>query len=135
MDHKEILHFLKEETKKLEGTFVGYNEASVMLTIPVDESRYQNVKGYLEESEKGMKISFMSKVCKYSDYQNINYPYLLQKNFEFVYSKIIVYNDFIQLYASEIYDHATLEHVKEMFLEVAKEADNLEDEITGEDLH
>ncbi len=135
MDHKAILEFLKTETKALEGTFIEYNESSVMLTVPVDDTRFQNVKGYLEDEGEELQISFMSKICKYEDYPNLDYQRILRENYRFKYSRIIIYNEYIQLYATETYNRATLEHAKEMFLEVAKMADYLEHELTGEDFH
>lgn len=135
MDNKDILDFLKSETKALEGTYIEYNESSVMLTVPVDDTRFQNVKGYLDDESEDLRISFMSKICKYEDYPDLDYQRILRENYKFKYSKIIIYNEYIQLYASEVYNRATLEHAREMFLEVAKMADYLEMELTGEDFH
>ncbi len=135
MDHKAILDFLKKETKALEGTYIEYNESSVMLTVPVDDTRFQNVKGYLEDEGESLTLSFMSKICKYDDYPDLDYKRILREHYRFKYSKVIIYNEYIQLYASEVYDRATLEHAREMFLEVAKMADYLELELTGEDFH
>lgn len=139
MDTKKILSFLKEETKELEGTYIEYNETSIMLTVPSDETRFQNVKGYvnkiIREDKDRVKLSFMSKVCKVNDYPEIDYKALLEEHYKFEYSKIVIHNGYLQLFASETYDEATLRHVRRMFLEVAREADRLELELTGEDIH
>ncbi len=135
MDHKQILNYLKEEVKNMEGTYIEYDESSVMLSVPVEDVRFQNVKVYLEDRGSRLKISFMSKVCSLDEYESGDFHALLVKSHDYDYARIIIHNDEIQVYASEIYDRATFDHCREMFMEVARQADKLERDFTGEDIN
>ena len=135
MDHKKILNYLKEEVQKMEGTYIEYDESSVMMSVPVEDVRFQNVKVYLEDREEKLKISFMSKVCTLDEYESKDYAALLMRNHDFDYARLVIHDDEIQVYASEVYDRASFEHAHDMFMEVAKEADVLEREFTGEDIN
>jgi hypothetical protein len=60
---------------------------------------------------------------------------MLELNQELFYSKVIIHEGYLKVAAAALYDHCTEELIRDMILEVAKVADDLEHQLTGADIY
>ena len=70
-----------------------------------------------------------------ADIPNLNFRHVLEVNQELVYSKVVIFEGFLQLAASVVVEHATEDILKDIVNEIGHTADNLERELTGSDNH
>jgi len=118
---------------EIDGIFVDYSFENTIITVPVSRHRYQNVTGYLLEKPQGTVIEFMSRVCPLGS--GIDPVAMLELNQELFYSKVIIHEGFLKVAAAALFEHCTEELIRDMVLEVAKVADNLEHQLVGADLY
>ncbi|MFN3315929.1 MAG: hypothetical protein ACK40K_03890, partial [Raineya sp.] len=64
-----------------------------------------------------------------------NYRQLLVMNQELTYSKIVIFDDYIQLAAEVLIEHINEVILKDIVEEVGHTADRIEFELTGKDVH
>jgi hypothetical protein len=129
----DLSTIMKKLADDIGGRFVEYSDENTIITIPLDRNRFQNVTGYLSERNGQQVVEFMSKVCDLSD--EIDYKKLLEINQDLFYGKIIIYEGMIRVASAALYAHVTEDIIRDMIIEVAKSADNLEFELVGEDIH
>ncbi|MBD0259468.1 MAG: hypothetical protein ICV83_27430 [Cytophagales bacterium] len=118
---------------EIDGMFIDYSFENTIITVPVSRYRYQNVTGYLMQKPQGTVIEFMSKVCPIGT--TIDPMAMLELNQELFYSKVVIHEGFLKVAAAALYEHCTEELIKDMVLEVAKVADDLEHQLVGEDIY
>ena len=114
---------------KIDGKFLEYSFENIIITVPVDRIRYQNVTGYLITRPQGTMLEFMSKVCEINDY--IDPRAMLELNQELFYSKVMIHEGCLKVAAGALLEHCTEELIQDMVLEVAKVADDLEHQLVG----
>jgi hypothetical protein len=130
MDLSVTMQKLADE---VDGRFLEYSPENTIITVPVSRYRFQNVTGYLL-NRNGLKVvEFMSKVCELHD--GINHRAMLELNQELFYSKVIIHEGYLKVAAAALFEHCTEDLIKDMILEVAKVADELEHQLVGADVH
>jgi hypothetical protein len=117
----------------VDGRFVDYSNENTIITIPVKRKRFQNITGYLTDREGKKVAEFMSKVCDLRP--DIDYKSMLELNQDLFFSKVIIYEGMLRVAAAGLYDHLTEDILRDMILEVAQVADDLEYKLTGLDVH
>ncbi len=136
MEEKNVKGYLESLAQELNGNYTEYSDDTVILTIPLDEGRFQSIRGILAQREAGLMLIFTSTICRLHEFPDVNFRRMLEMNFELGYSKITITDeDYLELMTSIKYDLATEEEIKYMIHEIAETADKLEFEITGEDVH
>lgn len=131
--NRNIQEYLKELAETTKGQYTQYSDDSVILTLPMGDGRYQNVKAFVHDTPDGIMLIFMSKVCHMDECTRVNTARLLELNAELVYAKMVLDRGYYEVQANTKYELCTLEQVRFMVHEVAKTADSLEKEFTGED--
>lgn len=136
MEEKNVKGYLENLAHELNGNYTEYSDDTVILTLPLDEGRFQSIRGILTEREAGLMLIFTSTICRLHEFPDVNFRRMLEMNYELGYSKITITDeDYLELMTSIKYDLATEEEIKYMIHEIAETADKLEYEITGEDVH
>jgi hypothetical protein len=106
------------------------------MTLPLDEGRFQSIRGLITEKESGLMLIFTSTICRLHEFPNVDFKRMLEMNYELGYSKITITDeDYLELMTSIRYDLANAEEIRYMINEIAQTADKLEFEITGQDVH
>ncbi len=118
---------------EIDGRFVEYSYENTIITIPLNRDRFQSVTGYLIDRPQGTMLEFMSTVCTLRP--EIDHRAMLELNQELYYSKVIIHEGFLKVAAAALYDHCTEDLVRDMILEVAYVADDLEMRIIGHDVY
>lgn len=136
MEDKNIKGYLEKLAQELNGNFTEYSDDTVIVTLPLDEGRFQSVRGLISERESGLMLVFTSTICRLHEYPDVDFRKMLEMNYELGYSKITITDeDYLELMTAIKYELATPAEVKYMILEIAGTADKLEFEITGKDVH
>lgn len=133
--NKNVQRYLEELADEVGGKYIEYSNDTVILTLPLNNGRYQNVKGYIIPRGDGIMLEFMSKVCRLSDTENINFEELLSLNHKLCYAKTMIDAGYLEVAASTKYELCTYEQVRYMVFEVARAADELEKKLTGKDIY
>lgn len=118
---------------EIDGRFVEYSYKNTIITVPLSRDRVQNVTGYLIDRPQGTMIEFMSTVCTLRP--EIDHRAMLELNQELYYSKVIIHEGFLKVAAAALFDHCTEDLVRDMIMEVAYVADDLEMRIIGRDIY
>ncbi len=132
---KHVQNYLRGLAEEVNGKYTDYSDDTVIVTIPLSDGRYQNVKGYIIPRGDGVMLEFMSKVCKLEDYPDISLTELLELNHGLCYSKILLKDGYVEVGSSTKYELCTYDQVRYMIFEVARVADELENRFTGEDVY
>ncbi len=117
---------------EIDGRFVEYSYENTIITIPISGDRYQSVTGYLIDRPQGTMLEFMSRVCPL--HADIDHRSMLELNQELYYSKVVIHEGFLKIAAAALFDHCTEQLVRDMIMEVAFVADDLEMRIVGADV-
>jgi hypothetical protein len=75
----------------------------------------------------------MSRVCELHD--DIDHKAMLELNQELFYSKVVIHEGYLKVAAAALLDHCTEDLIKDMVLEVARVADDLEHHLVGADVN
>ncbi len=118
---------------EIDGKFLEYSAENTIITVPVSRYRYQNVTGYLIKRNNVKVVEFMSRICELND--EIDHKAMLELNQELFYSKVVIHEGYLKVAAAALLDHCTEDLIKDMILEVAKVADELEHELVGADVN
>ncbi len=131
---KHIKYYLRNLAEEIDGKYTDYTDESVILTLPLDEGkRYQNVRCFLRNDEQGVFLTFNSKVVALKG-TTVDLKDLLKRNNKFIYAKLVVTEEeeeMLEMIASVRYDLCTYDEVRLVLFEIGREADKLEDELTG----
>lgn len=128
----EISTVLQKITDDMGGSFTEYSENNLILTIPTENGRFQGITTYVLEKNGKKVLEIASKVCEAST-PNIDYRKLLEMNQELTYSKIVIFDEYIQLAAELIAEHCNEEILRDIVDEVGHTADKIELQLTGKD--
>jgi hypothetical protein len=136
MEDKNVQGYLEKLAQELNGNYTEYSNDTVIVTLPVDEGRFQSVRGLILEKEGGTRLILTSTICRLHEYPDVDFRKMLEHNYDLGYSKITITDeDYLELMTAMKYDLVTPEELRYMLIEVAKTADDLELEITGKDVH
>ena len=130
MDLSTIMRSL---AKDIDGRFLEYSDENTIITVPLERNRFQNVTGFLSDRKGQQVVEFMSKVCNIRP--DIDYQALLGTSQELFYGKVIIYEGMVRVASTALFEHTTETIIRDMILEVAKAADDLELELAGVDVH
>lgn len=130
--------FMQQVAEAMGAKFAESGDNVYSITIPLDDSRSQEVYGLLVEGHPAADgeqvVLFMSAVGNLDP--RINLSDLLRENYGPIYSKVCLYGeDAIMVAASTILESADVNEVVVMIEEIASFADYLEDKYFGVDLN
>ena len=130
-----VLNFARQYAEEVGGQYTDYDQSKGVLVVPLPEGRFQTVLVMARPSpSSGNEIAIVtSKVCEVDS--TINFRELLEKNINFDYAKYIIEDNYLKVEASCVASMATDGLIKEMILEVANHADQMEHQLTGADIH
>ena len=136
MEGKNVQGYLKHLAEELNGNYTEYSEDTVIITLPLADSRFQSVRGVIQEKNTGLFLILSSTICRLHEYPDVDFRKMLERNYDLGYSKITITDeDYLELAVYTKYDLVTADELRYMLLEVAETADQLEHEITGKDHH
>jgi hypothetical protein len=136
MQEKNVKGYLENLAHEMNGNYTEYSDDTIIITLPLDEGRFQSVRGLIIEKESGLMLIFTSTICRLHEYPDVDFRKMLEMNFELGYSKITITDeDYLELMTAIKYDLVTPEELRYMITEVIQTADKLELEITGKDVH
>lgn len=115
------------------GKVIPYTENQSIVIMPTKHGRFQRVLGWTRVADKHKFLEFDSKVCEFTP--DIDMRKYLAEAASFTFCRLIIKEGFIQVASSVIVEHATVDLIKDMVREVAEVADELEYQITGQDVH
>ncbi len=124
---------LESPALHIDGRFVEYSYESTVMTVRLSRNRYQNVTAQLADRPQGTMLEFSSTVCTLRP--EIDHRAMLELNQELHYGKVVIHEGFLKVAAAAFYDYCTTEMVRDMILEVASVADDLEMRIVGCDMY
>ncbi|MDX2306210.1 MAG: hypothetical protein NW226_25605 [Microscillaceae bacterium] len=136
MKDNNVKGYLQHLAEEMDGNYTEYSDDTIIVTLPLEEGRFQSVRGLITERDSGLMLILTSTICRLHEYPDVDYRKMLEMNYELGYSKITITDeDYLELMTSIKYDLANPEEIKYMITEVAQTADKLEFEITGKDVH
>lgn len=138
VEDKNIKGQLEKLAQELNGNYTEYSDDTVILTVPIGDSRYQSVKGFIREKEaqKGWLLTFTSTICRLTEHPEVNLKKMLEMNYSLGYAKIAITDEeYLEVVTSMNYELCTEDELRFMIDEAAHTADRLELEITGKDIH
>jgi hypothetical protein len=128
---KYSLESVKEFAHTIDGIYVDYTSEKFAVIVPLQKSkRIQRVFGLL--NKKKNKLEFNSIVCPKD---KANFEQLTAAQTEFTYSKFTIDGDNVMISASLNLDTLHDDSMREAIMEVAKNADNWEKNLTGLDVY
>lgn len=138
MKDENIHDFFTKLAEELDGIYLDYTGDSGAMNLKLPNGRTQSVKSYIKNKGKGEgdMIIFMSKVCMLEEYpEKIDFKKMLTMNHSLVYSKIVIDEGYMEVESGASMELSNRAELKFIISEVAKVADDLEHEITGQDVH
>jgi hypothetical protein len=136
MEEKNVKGYLEKLAQDLNGNYTEYSDDTVIITLPLDEGRFQSARGILLERDGGLMLTFTSTICRLHEYPDVDFRKMLEHNYDLGYSKITITDeDYLELMAAIKYDLVNPEELRYIITEVVQTADKLELEITGKDVH
>lgn len=136
MQDKNVKGYLEKLAQELDGNYTEYSDDTVIVTLPLEEGRFQSVRGLITEKDSGLMLILTSTICRLHEFPDVNFRKMLEVNYDLGYSKITITDeDYLELMASIKYDLCSPEELSYMIKEIASTADRLELEITGVDRH
>ena len=121
----------------INGSFSEYDEHTSVVVVPLEDGRYQSVKGESQTLDDGhtQVVCFSSYVCSY--HENLNFRNFLSENQKLRYSKFSIDEEFVQVEASVFIEFLTEDNQDFlicMIREIAEQADVWEHKLTGLDV-
>ncbi len=136
MEDQNVKGHLQKLAEEMDGNYTEYSDDTIIVTLPLEEGRFQSVRGLITEKDAGLMLIFTSTICRLHEYPDVDFRKMLEMNYELGYAKITITDeDYLELMTAIKYDLATAEEIRYMITEVARTADKLEFEITGKDVH
>ena len=129
--------YMQSLAEGLNGSFSEYDDRTSVVVVPLQDGRYQSVKGTLNMLDDGhtQVVSFSSYVCSYHD--NLDFKNFLSENQNLRYSKFTIDEEFVQVEASVFVEFLTennQDFLMKMINEIAEQADCWEHKLTGLDV-
>lgn len=130
----DIAKTLQKIAEELGGSFTEYSENNLIITLPTSEGRFQGITTYILEHDSKKVLEIASRVCD-ENQEGIDYKKLLKMNQDLTYSKIVIFDGYIQLAAEVLLEHVNEVILKDIVEEIGYTADKIELEVTGKDVH
>ncbi len=131
---KDIKQVLQQYCEKTGNNFLDYSEHIAIVTLNLAEKRKHEVHVYQVDRDGIQLIEFMAKVCDIEK-KEVDYKEILLLNQQLCcYSRFIIYGGMLQCAASSHYVDTQASQMEAMLIEVGKLADQMELELTGEDV-
>ncbi|MFN0049239.1 MAG: hypothetical protein ACKVOU_08965 [Cytophagales bacterium] len=124
---------LEDYANEIGGKVITYTDNQYILMLPTKHGRYQKVLAWTRKTGKHSFLEFDSKVCEFTS--EIDMQKYLTEAANFTFCRIIIKEGYLQVASSVFVDEATAELIKDMVREVAEVADDLEFQITGQDVN
>ena len=127
--------FCKKYAAEIGGEYREYDDTQSVIIVPLSGGRFQTITGHLKHDEDYDRqvVQLKTKVCGVEE--NIPFNEILFESANYPYSKFIVEDGFLKVEAIAFLNNLTEEMIKEMFMEIARHADDWEFKITGKDIH
>lgn len=136
MNNQPNIHeYFKKVAQKLDGVTMEYTDEIGIISLQLSNGRSQGVRGYFKHKDDHWALKLNSKVCALEEYPNIDFKMLVEKNNKLNEAKAVIHQENLEIAATIIFAEAHFEHICHIILEIAKVADQLEEEITGKDEH
>ena len=136
MKDENIHDFFTELAEELDGIYLDYTGDSGAMNLKLPNGRTQSVKSFIKNKGEGDMIIFMSKICRLDEFpEKIDFKKMLELNHRLVYSKIVIDEEYMEVESDASLELSNREEIKYIIREVAKVADDLEHEITGQDVY
>ena len=136
MKEENIHDFFADLAEELDAIYLDYTGSSGAMNLKLENGRTQSVKSFVKKKgDGGDMIVFMSKICRLDEYPDVNFRQMLEMNHKLTYSKIVVDQDYMEVESDVRLELSNKEEMKFIIKEVAKVADDLEHEITGQDVY
>jgi SepF-like predicted cell division protein (DUF552 family) len=130
----DIAKTLQKIADELGGSFTEYSDNNLIVTVPTSDGRFQGITTYILEHDGKKVLEIASRVCE-ENHEGIDYKKLLKMNQDLTYSKIVIFDGYIQLAAEVLVEHTNDVILKDIVEEVGHTADKIEFELTGKDIH
>ncbi|MCU0438851.1 MAG: hypothetical protein MUC49_13205 [Raineya sp.] len=130
----DIIKSLQKIADELGGSFTEYSNNNLIVTVPTSDGRFQGITTYILEHEGKKVLEIASRVCD-ADLPGVNFRSLLEMNQDLTYSKIVIFDGYIQLASEVIVDHINDVILKDIVEEIGHTADTIEFKLTGKDVH
>lgn len=130
-----VLNLARQYAEETGGQYTDYDHTKAVIVVPLPGGRFQTILAIARKgTTSGKELAiFSSKVCELDS--SINLRELLEQNLTFDYCKFLIEDNFVKVEASCVSSSANEEQVKEMIMEVASVADQMELKFTGLDVH
>ncbi len=131
---KDFKQFLQHYCEKTGNHFLEYSDSIAIITLQLPNNRKQEVHSYLITRDGIQLVEFMSKVFDIEKH-SLDYKEILQLNQQWCcYSRFVLFGGMLQCAASAHYAESSEIQMAAMLEEVGKLADQMEEEVTGEDV-
>jgi len=129
----DLTQLLKDYAAETGGQFNAYSANKMVIIIPVAPNRFQTVHAEVRQINKQPLISFTSKICPAEP--ELNYQALLESVQRFSYSRLYIYEGYLQAESLvSAVNSPPLDVLKMIIQEVALVADQYEQKLTGKDI-
>ena len=130
-----VLNLARQYAEETGGQYTDYDHTKAVIVVPLPGGRFQTILAIARKgATSGKELAiFSSKVCELDS--SINLRELLEQNLSFDYCKFLIEDNFVKVEASCVSSTANEDQVKEMIMEVAMVADQMELKFTGLDVH
>jgi hypothetical protein len=133
----DLQAYMQSLAEGINGSFSEYDEHTSVVVVPLEDGRYQSVKGELQTLDDGRTqvVCFSSYVCSY--HENLNFRNFLSENQKLRYSKFSIHEEFVQVEASVFIEFMTVDnqdYLMNAIREIAEQADAWEHKLTGLDV-
>lgn len=118
---------------RIDSRSAKYSRQGTVMTVRLSRNRYQNVAIRLANRPQGTMFECTSTVCMLRP--EIDHRAMLELNQDLYYGKVVIHEGFLKVAAAVLHDYCTESLVRDMILEVARVADDLEMRIVGCDLY
>lgn len=127
--------FCRKYAAEIKGEFREYDDNQSVIIVPLPDGRFQTITGHITMNSDYDRevVQLKTKVCGLTE--TIPYNDLLTQSASYPYTKFIVEDGFLKVESINFLTNLKENMIKEMFMEVAKHADDWEFKITGKDIH
>ena len=131
----DLIQFMRNYAQEVGGQFSEYDKEKSIIVVPLPQGRFQTIIGLQKGNQVSNRsiIEVSSKICQFKE--TLDLVGLLRENSQLHYSRFSMVEDYLKLEACIYLDQVTEEILTEMIMEVAENADNWEQRLTGVDVH
>lgn len=127
--------YFAELAEALNGLYMEYTNDSGAMNLKMANGRNQSVKSFFKDHNNGDTVVLMSKVCYLEEYPNVDFREMLEKSHHLLFTKLVIDRGYLETQATIRLANTSKEDILFIISEVARVADDLENEITGLDVY